>query len=172
VVAATEVVEVTLPRSTRVERRGQLRGPAPVPHQVRQIMVQVEQVGPGVLRLSNPQAPGWSGMASNPQQLAAVVASAFTEAQCAAVAWWRGQQYEAPTGERYTRPIPRRPSARRDVHDPRAWRVTPDGMWRDPGRGKLWGPDTQVVRRVRARRITLGLPAEAPMEGTDQEATQ
>lgn len=159
-----------LPRSTRTTNRGQLRGPAPVPHQVRQIMVQVEEVGPGVLRLSNPNAPGWSGTASNPHQLAAVVASAFVEAQCSAVAWWRGQEYEAPSGERYRRPLPRRPAARRDVHDPRAWRITDTGMWRDPGRGKLWGPDTQVVQRVRTRRINLGLTPEAPME-TDQEAT-
>lgn len=160
-----------LPRSTRAGR-GQLRGAAPVAHQVRQITVQVEQVGPGVLRLSNPHAPGWSGVASNPQQLAAVVAAAFVEAQCAAVAWWKGQEYEAPTGERYQRPIPRRPAARRDVHDPRAWRITTSGAWRDPGRGKLWGPDTQVVQRVRARRIKLGLPPEAPMETTDQEASK
>jgi hypothetical protein len=153
-----------LPRSTRVTRRPGLAGPAPVAHQVRRITVNVELVGPGTLRVSQPTAPGWSGVASTPQQLAAVLASAFVEAQCAAHAWWKGQEYESPDGNTYQRPLPARPGRRRDIHDPRAWTRTGTGMWRDPGRGRLWRPDSQVVQRVRDRRVRLGLSPEPPLE--------
>jgi hypothetical protein len=147
-----------LPRSTQVYR-GRLTGPAQTARQVRSITVQVDQLGPGILRLSHPHAPGWSGVARNPQQLAALVAAAFTEAQISAHAWWKNQPYEAPDGYTYRRPQPKASGRRRDIHDPRAWTVTADGRWRDPGSGRLWGPDTQVVQRVQQRRLLMGLPA-------------
>lgn len=173
--AAPAVVPVTglLPRSTRAGR-GQLVGPAQVARQVRSITVQLEQISPGVLRLSQPTAPGWAGVARTPQQLAALVASAFTEAQVAAHARWRNAPYEAPDGQQYRRPLPKRPGRRRDIHDPAAWTVTEDGRWRDPGSGRLWRPDSQVVQRVQARRIKLGLsacPPSAPSSATCAEVS-
>jgi hypothetical protein len=44
-----------------------------------------------------------------------------------------------------------------DVHDPRAWRIAGDGRWVDPGSGRMWRPDSQVVQNVQRRLIALGL---------------
>lgn len=149
---------MTIPRSTRAGR-GELTGPAQTARQVRSTTLRVEQVHPGVLRLSQPSTPGWVGVARNPAQLAALVASAFTEAQVAAHAVWRNAPYETPDGVQYRRPRPTKPGRRADIHDPRAWTVEPDGRWRDPGSGRLWRADSQVVQRVQHRRLLMGLSA-------------
>lgn len=131
--------------------------------------LRVEQVGPGVLRVSQPTTPGWAGVAKTPAQLAALVASAFTEAQIVAHAVWRGVPYEAQDGTLYRRPPrPARCGHRRDVHDPRAWAVTGDGRWIAPGSGRLWAADSQAVQRVMARRLRLGLPATPDTPGNPQ----
>lgn len=149
---------MTLPRSTRAGR-GELAGPARVARQVRSITVRVDEVRPGVLRVSQPAAPGWAGEARTPFELARLVAAAFTEAQVAAYSRWRGDPYEGEDGTRYRRPRPARRGHRVDVHDPRDWRVLPDGRWVAPGSGRRWRPDSQVVQQVRARLVRMGLPA-------------
>ena len=156
-------------RSTRAGR-GSLAGPAPVARQVRSITVTLDEIGPGILRLSQANTPGWSGVARTPQELATLVASAFCEAQVSAHAWWKNQPYVAPAGDSYRRPQPKKSGRRRDIHDPAAWTVEPDGRWRDPGSGRLWRPDSQVVQRVMARRALMGLsPVPDPLP-TEQEA--
>ncbi|MGH9058447.1 MAG: hypothetical protein ACRDZY_02870, partial [Acidimicrobiales bacterium] len=83
---------MSIPRSTQAGR-GELAGPASTPRQVRAITVLVEQVAPGVLKIS--QAFGWTGgLARTPGQLASLVATAFVEAQVAAYSGWRGHQYD------------------------------------------------------------------------------
>lgn len=148
---------MSIPRSTQAGR-GELAGPAPTRRQVRSITVIVDAVGPGVLRLSSPATPGWAGEARTPAQLAALVGAAFTESQVSAYALWRGVPYVHADGTQYRRPRPSRPGHRQDVHHPGEWRVAPDGRWVDPGSGRLWGVETQVVQRVQARLIALGLP--------------
>lgn len=146
-----------LPRSTRIGR-GQLAGPAPTPRQVREMTVRIREVEPGVLQLFTPFGYR-SGLARNPMQLAAIVASAFIENQVHAYSTWRQREYDLAT-EKPDRPRPRRPARRGhrvDVHDPRDWKVDDEGRWIDPGLGKRWRPDTQMVRQVMARRADLGL---------------
>lgn len=145
-----------IPRSTTAGR-GELAGPAPTRRQVRTITVIVDAVSPGVLRLSSPATPGWAGEARTPAELARLVASVFLESQVSAYAKWRGVPYEHVDGTQYRRPRPARPGHRVDVHDPRAWRLAPDGRWVDPGSGRLWRADSQVVQRVQTRLIALGL---------------
>lgn len=139
--------------------------------QVRSIDVRITEVSPGVLRLSQPATPGWAGVARNLPQLGALVASAFREGQVAAVASWRGVPYETPDGTRYQRRRPGRRGHRSDTHDPREWRIAPDGRWIAPGaaRSRLWSPDSQVVQRVKYQRMRLGLPPEP--EPAEAEAT-
>lgn len=152
---------MTLPRSTNAGR-GELAGPARTARQVRVMDVRVEELAPGTLRLSLPTvAPGWSGVATSLPQLRGLLASAFTEAQVSAHAVWRGHPYLGVDSDAYRRPLRRRRGHRADVHDPRDWRVAPDGRWVAPGAGRsrLWDPDSQVVQRVKQRRIRLGLPA-------------
>lgn len=138
-----------------------LTGPAATPRQVKSMTIRVDLVHPGMLRLSQPAIPGWVGVARTPVELARLVAAAFTEAQVAAYSLWRGDPYEGLDGTRYRRPRPARRGHRVDVHDPREWRVAPDGRWVAPGSGRsrLWSPESQVVARVKARRVRLGLPA-------------
>jgi hypothetical protein len=163
---------LTIPRSTNAGR-GELAGPAPTRRQVRAITVQVVEVRPGVLRLSTPMTPGWVGEATNAMELARLVASAFAENQVAAYAMWRGVPYEHADGTQYRRPRPSRPGHRVDVHDPRAWRVAPDGRWIDPGSGRLWRADSQVVQRVQTRLIALGLdPTPDTVDSASEEDTQ
>lgn len=159
---------MTLPRSTQAGR-GQLAGPARSARQVRTVTIQVAEVEPGVLRLSQPVTPGWIGDARNPTELARLVASAFVEAQIAAHATWRGEPYEATDGTLYRRPPRGRSRAphRSDTYDPREWRVNADGRWIAPGTGRsrLWSPDSLVVRQVQRRRVAMGLPAVPDMTG-------
>lgn len=161
-----------IPRSTTAGR-GELAGPAPTRRQVRSITVMIDAVGPGVLRLSTPATPGWVGEARTPAELARLVASAFLETQVSAYAKWRGVPYEHADGTQYRRPRPSRPGHRMDVHDPRAWRLAPDGRWIDPGSGRLWRVDSQVVQRVQTRLIALGLnPVPDTVDSISEEDPQ
>ena len=131
---------------------GDLAGAAPTPRQVREVVLRIEQVSPGVLKVSAPF--GWvGGLARTPPELARLVSQSFREAQVAAYARWRQSAYTQGGGERKKRRV-----SRRDVFDPAEWRVDDDGMWIDPGLGRRWHPDTQVVRRVMDKREGLGLP--------------
>lgn len=156
-----------LPRSTRTGR-GELAGPARVPRQVRQVTVTVAQIGPGVLELST--AFGWRAQARNRHELAHLVASVlFTEAQVAAYSRFRGREYDLKVQP--PDPPRDRRGRRPDTHDPRDWRLADDGRWIDPGKGRHWSPDSQMVQYVKRQLEALGLAptpdrAEPPQSGT------
>lgn len=148
----------SLPRSTQTGR-GRLSGPAPTPRQVREITVRITQVEPGVMQLSCPGF-GWrSAQARNPQQLAALVAGAFSEAQVAAYSRFHRQRYDPDGYASPRRQSPGRRSSRSDVWDPRAWKEAPDGKWIAPGDGRRFRPDTRVVQQVQAKLAQMWEPA-------------
>lgn len=145
------------------------------PHQVRTLDVRVERLDDGKMRVSTPSARGWAAVANNHAQLADCVRQAFTEAQIAAYARWRGERTEldaltdpvrgdalAPPRARVRRarnPSPigwGRNQQRPDLADPGEWKKMPDGRWESPG-GKLYRPETLMVRRVLERRRVAGL---------------
>lgn len=162
-------------RSTRAVP-GQLKGPAPTRHQVREVSLRFESLADGRMRISSPQARGWAMVVRRPEELARAVSSAFLEAQLAAYARWRG---ERPELDQLTEPVKGDPMApprsrvrrrrntgevgwgmnqrRPDSHDPAAWVKLPDGRWQSPS-GKAWKPDTPVVQKVVARRMQFNLP--------------
>lgn len=155
---------------------GQIKGPAPVPHQVREVTLRVEAMPDGRFRVSMSQARGWAMVVRNQAELNRAVTQAFTEAQCAAYATWRGERYDL---DDLTEPLPddrmapprarqRKPrntaeegwgrnQRRPDVRPPEEWVKLPDGRWQSPG-GRTYRADTSQVRRVIARRIQEGLP--------------
>jgi hypothetical protein len=135
-------------------------------HQVRAVSLVVETLPDGAVRVSSPQARGWAGVARNPGELARVVASAFTEAQVAAYAAWKGELYDLdeltdvdpgdPTTDLPVPPKRRNRMVRSDAQHPADWRRTEDGRWRSPG-GRYYREETQLVQRVMANRRALGI---------------
>lgn len=142
------------------------------------------QRGQGGWLLSSEALPGWAAHARTPADLAAACARAFTEAEIAAYARWRGTVYDtaehAPDAWEQAAPPPAPPAERRhpaepppcseappvgwaagqqrpDCHDPAAWTPLPDGRWRAPN-GARYRPDAAVVASVAQRRAALGLP--------------
>lgn len=155
---------------------GQLKGPAPVPHQVREVSVRIESLPGGRLRVSSPAARGWAAVVGNQQQLSEAITSAFVEAQVAAYARWKAERYdldeltEPVTGDPLAPPRARQRRRRNtseegwgthqrrpDAHDPEEWVKMPDGRWQSPT-GMRWGANTAMVQRVVTRRRNLGLP--------------
>lgn len=156
---------------------GAIRGPAAQPHQVRTLDLRVEALPGGGLRVSTPSARGWAAVARNRVELEAAVSAAFTEAQCAAYARWRGERYDL---DQLTDPVPGDPLApprraprrrtqaagegwgrnqrRPDTHRPEDWTSTHDGGWMSPG-GNKYAPHTQMAQRITARRRAAGLDA-------------
>lgn len=152
--------------------------PAPpgTPHQVRTVTVRVEQLPDGKFRLSTPAARGWAAVGRTPNELGRAISSAFTEAQCAAYARWRGQRYDL---DALTEPVPgdpladpRRPLRKRtnrdnvgygrnqvrpDTHPIEDWERLPNGRLLSPN-GLSYGPDTLIGRRVLERARQAGLP--------------
>lgn len=123
----------------------------------------------GHIRLTCQQAPGYVTVCRPPQ--AEVLGRLRTEAEVAAYARWRGHVYdhaaieESPAGlaDPDTSPVRGQPAQinrqrqnRTDVHDPRQWAVMPDGRYRSP-RGRSYGPDTQLGRRIADWRRRAGL---------------
>jgi hypothetical protein len=151
--------------------------PAPhgVAHQVRAVTVRVEQLPNGSMRLSTSSARGWAMVARTPNELSRAVREAFTEAQCAAYARWRGERYEL---DKLTEPIagdamapPRRPVRRRtnrantgwgrnqerpDQHAIQDWKSLPDGRLQSPA-GLVHRRDSIMGQRVLARAARDGI---------------
>lgn len=153
-------------RQARTHRvhEGTVQGPAVTRNQVRSVPVRIDAV-PGGLRVSTPLARGWAMVARTPQELARAIGAAFTEAQVASYARWRGETYELDemtdvvAGDALaaaTRTVQFRRRVRADQHNPADWSQLSDGSWRSPG-GFTYRPDTAVVARVRASRRRLGL---------------
>jgi hypothetical protein len=140
--------------------------PPRVPHQVRELNLRVEPLPGGGVRVSTPQARGWAAVAKSESELARAVLSAFTEVQIAAYSAWKGQVYDLdaltdvdPADPKTALPAPpvrRNRTTRSDVAHPSEWARLPDGRWRSP-RGRVYGPESQLVRRVVQNRRALGI---------------
>lgn len=135
-------------------------GAAPIRNQVRAVLLRVETLSSGQIRVSTPQARGWARTVRTRDELAMAIQQAFTEAQVASYAAWRGEAYDldAMTEVDNTHPLAAATRtrdftvrARTDVHNPDDWVPMPDGRWRSPG-GRLYGADTDAVRKVLAKR--------------------
>lgn len=144
---------------------GSISGPAPVRNQIRTVHLRVEALPDGMIRVSTPLARGWAAVARNPQQLAAAITAAFTEAQVASYARWKGEAYdhdamtEVVFGDSLAAPTRTQSFRRRnraDQHNPADWTPLPDGTWRSPA-GRTYRPDAAIVGRVRVSRRRLGL---------------
>lgn len=151
--------------------------PAPpgVAHQVRAVTVRIEQLSDGSMRLSTSAARGWAAVARTPNEVGRAALSAFTEAQCAAYARWRGERYDL---DELTEPVagdplapPRRPvrprtnrdnvgwgrnQERPDRHDVQDWERMPDGRLRSPN-GLVYRRDSMMAQRVLARAAQSGI---------------
>ena len=159
-----------------------ITGAANTAHQVRSINVRVEQLADGKLRITTPTARGWAAVAANQPELARAIAGAFTEAQVAAYARWRGTQYDLDAltahvpGDPLAGRKPQRQKAgnkrarrtgegwsygqqRPDVHLPNEWAEQPDGRWRSPS-GRMYRADAAQVVRVRRRLEQETAPAK------------
>jgi hypothetical protein len=145
-------------------RPGGMAGVPLVRNQVREVTIRVEAMPNGALRVSTPQARGWAVVVRTRDELVRAVQQAFTEAQVASYAQWRGESYDLDaltpvdgscswTAATHTRSFALR--RRGDVYNPKDWVQLEDGTWRSPG-GRVYGADTEVVRRVRAKRRTNG----------------
>jgi hypothetical protein len=159
-----------------VSLNGSLGGPPPIRNQVRSLPVQVDYSPPGVppghWRVSTPLARGWAAVVSNPHDLARALVAAATEAQIASYARLHSQPYELdvltdvvpgdPLAQAH-RTVDHRRRVRTDQHHPGDWVPMPDGRWRAPC-GRMYRPDSGVVRRVKAARLRLGidLPLSPP----------
>jgi hypothetical protein len=135
-------------------------GAVPIRNQVRMVMVRLETLASGLLRVSTPQARGWAVTVHTRDDLARAVQQAFTEAQLASYAAWKGEAYDLDamtevdesnplTAATRTRDFTAR--ARSDVHNPDDWTPLPDGRWRSPA-GRVYGADTDAVRKVLIKR--------------------
>jgi hypothetical protein len=125
------------------------------------IQLRVQYLGPapggsgGRLRFTTPLARGWVRVADDPEGIAKALAEARLEVQLARYAAARGEEYDldvdAPPSELHPLTAALVPRDRGDIYDPQAWTPMPDGRWRSPS-GRMFGADTQVVQRVKARR--------------------
>lgn len=161
---------MTQPRRIRTQaetHHPEVHGPAAVRNQVRSVMVRIDGLPGGRLRISAPSARGWARTVRTRDELVRAVSEAFTEAQLASYARWRGEAYDhdalsdvddsdplvasAPHIQRVMR------AGRSDVHSPLDWVPLPDGRWRSPA-GRVFGADTDAVKRVKAKRAKLDSP--------------
>lgn len=141
-------------------------GAASVPHQVREVTMRIETLPDGGIRMSTPQARGWAAVAHNDRELARAILSAFTEAQVAAYAAWKGQVYDLdaltdvdpqdPATALPDAPRRRDRTVRSDTRHPADWARLDDGRWRSPG-GRVYQETSQLVQRVIANRRALGI---------------
>lgn len=158
---------MTDPRRIRTQaetHHPEVRGPAPVRNQVRSVMVRIDTVPGGKLRISAPGARGWARTVQTRDELVRAVGEAFTEAQLASYASFRGEAYdldalsEIDDTDPLTASAPHvqavRRSGRSDVHSPLDWVPLEDGSMRSP-RGRVFGANTEAVKRVKAKRAKL-----------------
>lgn len=136
-------------------------------HTPNAINVLVERLPGGGYRLSTPYARGWAVTCSTPMQLANALPGAFTEASIAAYARAKGAVYDLDqltsqvVGDAVAGAAPGRAkkprTGRRAAHSPADWSMTDSGTWRSPS-GRMYGPETLAVQRVKVKRAQLGLP--------------
>jgi hypothetical protein len=147
-------------RQADTHNPGGVTGAAPVRHQVRTVDVRLETLPQGFIRVSTPQARGWSVTVRTRDDLARAIQQAFTEAQVASYAAWRGEAYDLDAMTEVDNSDPLTAAtrthnftarARSDVHNPNDWTPMPDGRWRSPG-GRIYSSNTDAVRKVLAKR--------------------
>jgi hypothetical protein len=131
---------------------------------VQRIVLEVERRDDGRVRFTSTQMPGWAAVARTPLEIARVLTTAWTEAEIAAYARWRGTEYDLDDRTRTGRPDPQEPPprprtarGRRDVHSLEAWTPLSGGAWRSPS-GQVWGSQTQLARKLTSRARAAGLP--------------
>lgn len=61
------------------------------------------------------------------------------------------------------------PLPRRDTYNPADWEPLPDGRWKSP-KGFVYAADTEVVQRVMAQRVALGLDEASAISEGEQRA--
>lgn len=146
---------------TRARRAlGELALVPDAPRQVREIWVKVEQLDNGLLRFSQPRTPGWVRAARTPVDVVRVLREAFVERQVSSYAEWRGSIYDHPAAPQLRRHKPRSRGKRRaDCYSADAWVIDDRGLWVSPGAGHRFKESSQVVKRVMAQRVAMGLPA-------------
>ncbi len=148
---------------------------------VRSVVVRIEDLPGGLLRVSAPGAQDWAAAVRSPHELARAIRAAFTEHDIAAYAAGHGRVYDGEPAAlgvdarggkpRKARPD-RKPSARRrsDTYDPAAWRVDDVGRLVSPSGKRSYPATSWVAQRVIAQREAMGLPAlpdQAPQGRTD-----
>jgi hypothetical protein len=140
---------------------GQLAG-----QRVRTITIHVEKLADGI-RISTPQARGWSAHARNSVDLVRALEHAFREVSCASYARAKGVDYDLdvlttqvpgdPLADQPRHRIRTGRAVRHHAHDPAAWTKMEDGCWRSPG-GRKYRSDSAAVRNVVRKREQHGLP--------------
>lgn len=146
--------------------------------------ITIERTTSGALRVSSPDAPGWSSVAVDRVGLLRSIDEGFREAAVAAYAAARSQPYDVALHDQAAeeaslagKVLPLNPDARDamlatlacsagplpsvstrpgDVHDPLSWRELADGRWVSPS-GRCYGSGTQVVQRVMEKRANMGV---------------
>ncbi len=118
----------------------------------RSVVLRIEALPGGLMRVSAPDATGWAAAARTPAELARAVTAALTEADIAAYSGARGRVYDGPD---------RKPGARRrsDTYDPAAWRIDDLGRLVSPSGKRSYPATSWVARRVMEQRQAMGLPA-------------
>lgn len=148
---------------------------------VRSVVVRIDDLPGGLLRVSAPGAQGWAAAARSPHELARAIQAAFTEHDIAAYAAGHGRVYDGQPAAlgvdaRGGQPRParpdRKPSPRRrsDTYDPAAWRVDEVGRLVSPSGKRSYPATSWVAQRVIAQREAMGLPAlpdQVPQGRTD-----
>lgn len=148
-------------------------------HQARSVTLVVERTSTGGMLVRSPKLPGWARAARTPIQVAEAVAAAFTEAEVAAYARFRGTVYDVaevadqvPTqaltaARRHpAEPAPqvvghgKAATQRPDVHPLDRWQPLEDGRWLSPD-GRRFGAGTSMVASIIAKRTEAGLPVSA-----------
>ncbi len=112
------------------------------------LMLEVERLDDrgSVLRVTSPQRmPGWAAIAKTPVELARAVHQAWTEADCAGYARWRGSSYDEPDAiaAGYQRPVPPRAPVSRRL---RAVLDEPERPRSQLPQGKPWGKHARMLR--------------------------
>lgn len=131
------------------------------------IVVQVDALPDGRIRVSSPHARGWASAARTPVELARAVREAFHEVAVSSVARANHLPYDLDqltsqvegdllAGGQQRRVRSTRGS-RRPAHPPEAWERMEDGRWRSPS-GRAYRENTTAVQSVLRKRQALGLP--------------
>lgn len=147
------------------------------PHEPAELTLRVRRTETGHLAFSLPgMCPGWEFVARQPAQIGEAIARAYTEAQLAAYARWRGALYDLAETEdeippeAYARgsrhpgepdPPPvdevtqRRRKKHPGTHEPTEWTLLDDGGALSPA-GRRYAPDTPHAQRAQqAHRVLV-----------------